>query len=896
MRYLRVGATSFGPLHGEELEFGPGLNIVVGPNEARKSSWHAAMYSGLCGRRRGKGRAGQDELSFESRHRPWNRAEWVVRAEIELDDGRAIELRHDLDGRRSDVIDLEFGRPVDDDIMFDGSPDGSRWLGLDRRTFLATACIRQAEILAVAEESEGLKQLLQRAASTLGGEMTAAGAIEALTQFKREHVGRDQTNATRPLRKAKVALVDSIEAHQHTTEAHQQYQQLLAQVDRAAAELEIADHDLLAAVKQAESVAAAQELEELEGLVQLAERVASLGVSPRGDSDLDALRDALAQWSVTVAPRPLVGPAADEIEAAIAAIPSPLVGDAAVDAEVADVSSRLAEARAMLDSLTEPPPAGVVDPELDRAVEIAQVAVAPTPAAPLDVVSEYERLSILRKAHQRQLVLSRGAVRLAATGGLVAIVLALVGTLPIAAVVGGGSALVGLASTLLALSTRTSSADRLAELEHVLSEHERRSVDHVERSHKAQAWLADHDLPADPTEVANIVSARDVGHARYMQWIDRKSERESRASEVAVSLSMLLEAKGFTGTDVDEAMRHYLAYVSLVAENRVARGALPQLEERLRHARSTEVEHAEHRARRESAAAQLIEAVGALGVEVDGGDRAAEAAEELIADQDSLREQARRAEQFDTELMTRLDGRELADVVARIAELECAGTLSSLSRSADPADVERAHSRRNDLRERLAETRGRLAAVEEASVDTAAATARVELARREVTRVEQLGETLDLTCQYLQQAEEEAYRTVAPRLAHEVNQHLGALTGGRYSDARIDPEELTVRVRDENGEMRDADKLSHGTAEQIHLLLRVAMARTLTQPGESCPLLIDDATVHADESRTAAILDLLLELSSERQVVLFSQETIVRTWAETNLDGGAHRLIDLEVA
>ena len=234
MRYLRVGATSFGPLHGEELEFGPGLNIVVGPNEARKSSWHAAMYSGLCGRRRGKGRAGQDELSFESRHRPWNRAEWVVRAEIELDDGRAIELRHDLDGRRSDVIDLEFGRPVDDDIMFDGSPDGSRWLGLDRRTFLATACIRQAEILAVAEESEGLKQLLQRAASTLGGEMTAAGAIEALTQFKREHVGRDQTNATRPLRKAKVALVDSIEAHQHTTEAHQQYQQLLAQVDRAA--------------------------------------------------------------------------------------------------------------------------------------------------------------------------------------------------------------------------------------------------------------------------------------------------------------------------------------------------------------------------------------------------------------------------------------------------------------------------------------------------------------------------------------------------------------------------------------------------------------------------------------------------------------------------------------
>ena len=896
MRYLRVGATSFGPLHGEELEFGPGLNIVVGPNEARKSSWHAAMYSGLCGRRRGKGRAGQDELTFENRHRPWNRAEWVVRAEVELDDGRSIELRHDLDGRRSDVIDLEFGRPVDDDIIFDGSPDGSRWLGLDRRTFLATACIRQAEILAVAEESDGLKQLLQRAASTLGGDMTAAGAIDALTQFKREHVGRDQANATRPLRKAKLALADSIEAHQHTTEAHHQYQQLLAQVDRAAAELEVADHDLRSALKQAESEAAARELDELEGLVRLGERVAALDVSPRADTDLDDLRDALAHWSVTVAPRPLSGPTAVEIEAAIAAVPSPIVGDSAVDANVADVSSRLAEAQAMLDSLTEPPSAGVVDPELDRAVEIAQVAVAPTPAAPLDVVSEYERLSILRKAHERQLVLSRGAVRLAAGGAVAAIVFALLGTLPIAIVVGGGSALVGLASTLLARSTRTSSADRLVELEQALSEHERRSVEHVERSRRAQAWLAEHDLPTDPAEVANIVGARDVSHARYMQWIDRKSEREARASEVAVSLSELLESKGFAGTDVDEAMRLYLAHVSVAAENRDARQLLPQLEERLRHARSAEADHAEHRDRRQRAAAHLISAVAALGAEADDGDRAAEAAEALIADQESVREKARRAEQLNTELSTRLDGRDLCEIESRVSELRSADASLAAIHRAGPADVERARSRQNDLRERLAEARGRLAAVEEASVDTAAATARVELARREVARVEQLGQTLDLTCQYLQQAEEEAYRTVAPRLAHEVNQHLGALTGGRYSDARIDPEELTVRVRDENGEMRDADKLSHGTAEQIHLLLRVAMARTLTQPGESCPLLIDDATVHADESRTAAILDLLLELSRERQVVLFSQEMSVRTWAERRLDTDRHRLIDLEVA
>ena len=55
---------------------------------------------------------------------------------------------------------------VSGEIIYDGAPDGSRWLGLNRDTFGATAIIRQSEVLAVVENAEMLQEALQSAAAT----------------------------------------------------------------------------------------------------------------------------------------------------------------------------------------------------------------------------------------------------------------------------------------------------------------------------------------------------------------------------------------------------------------------------------------------------------------------------------------------------------------------------------------------------------------------------------------------------------------------------------------------------------------------------------------------------------------------------------------------------------
>src|SRR6266508_2578928 len=122
------------------------MTLIHGPNDAGKSSWHAALYFALCGVRRGKGRPTKDEQDLVSFHKPWDRDQWEVAVELVLElDGRKIELHQDLAGKVDcRAVDVVLGRDVSNEIM-DGTPAASKWLGLDRLSFLATACVRQAD-------------------------------------------------------------------------------------------------------------------------------------------------------------------------------------------------------------------------------------------------------------------------------------------------------------------------------------------------------------------------------------------------------------------------------------------------------------------------------------------------------------------------------------------------------------------------------------------------------------------------------------------------------------------------------------------------------------------------------------------------------------------------------
>ena len=201
MHVERVEAHAFGPLQGDTLELGPGCNVIHGPNESGKSSWHTALTTALGGRRRGRGRPAAEQ-DFADRHRPWSGGRWAVGARLRLADGRLVTIHQDLDDPSRCQAHDQSGRPVLDEILTDGMPDASRWLGLDREAFRACASVRQADVARLEGDATALQHYLQQAATTRKAESTAGAALDRLRSFKGEAVGTDRRNAVKPLRRA----------------------------------------------------------------------------------------------------------------------------------------------------------------------------------------------------------------------------------------------------------------------------------------------------------------------------------------------------------------------------------------------------------------------------------------------------------------------------------------------------------------------------------------------------------------------------------------------------------------------------------------------------------------------------------------------------------------------
>lgn len=69
---------------------------------------------------------------------------------------------------------------------------------------------------------------------------------------------------------------------------------------------------------------------------------------------------------------------------------------------------------------------------------------------------------------------------------------------------------------------------------------------------------------------------------------------------------------------------------------------------------------------------------------------------------------------------------------------------------------------------------------------------------------------------------------------------------------------------------RECLSLSQGTVDELYFALRLALFETIVPEENSPPLVLDDVFVNFDDERMKRALDLLLEKSRERQIILFS--------------------------
>ncbi|MEE8537210.1 MAG: AAA family ATPase [Acidobacteriota bacterium] len=363
MRIESVSITAFGPFKDKTLTFSPRMTVVHGPNEAGKSTWHSAVYAALCGIRRAAGKRKEDK-EFEERHRPWDSEDWRVGARILLADGRRVKIDQELVHRvdcKAQLLDAE-GLEADDlsqEIINEGTPDASRWLGLDRRSFLSTACVRQAELARTTEDSEELQVQLQRAAATGGTDATAAAALEAIDDFLSEHVGLDRANSTRPLRRATVRLAEAHEALEHAATEHADYLKLAAATEDARRNRDTATQR----VRRAEALLASREAE---SATEDCKRARALTARSSGGPPPDAFAEtslteqavtALAEWRNRPTPRVPSGPSSAELRRELTELPEEPSGDLEPSASVLTAESDYRAAMQRLQIHKEPAPA-----------------------------------------------------------------------------------------------------------------------------------------------------------------------------------------------------------------------------------------------------------------------------------------------------------------------------------------------------------------------------------------------------------------------------------------------------------------------------------------------------------------------------------------------------------
>jgi AAA domain len=350
MRIDQVLAKAFGPLRDQTLVLAPGMNVIFGPNEAGKSSWHAALATGLCGRRRSRGQT-TEARRFEARHRPWTGGTWRVGAMITLEDGRMMELSHELDAAIDcSARDMVLGSDVSNEIMFDGAPDGSRWLGLDRRAFLATACVGQAELASIADDPQLLQTHIQRAVAGRSTDPTANRALDILREFRREHVGVDQANSIKPLRRAKDRLRTAQSRLERAREEHRAFlgKEAAVAAARLRAELALASVERLkAALHEERYRVLARNVERTEEILA---RVPERPVDPTDPDRLEAARGAVAKWEAAPAMPSLEGRSVAQLEAELAILADVGDGDLTEAPAIVERAQRLREAELRIGS------------------------------------------------------------------------------------------------------------------------------------------------------------------------------------------------------------------------------------------------------------------------------------------------------------------------------------------------------------------------------------------------------------------------------------------------------------------------------------------------------------------------------------------------------------------
>lgn len=157
----------------------------------------------------------------------------------------------------------------------------------------------------------------------------------------------------------------------------------------------------------------------------------------------------------------------------------------------------------------------------------------------------------------------------------------------------------------------------------------------------------------------------------------------------------------------------------------------------------------------------------------------------------------------------------------------------------------------------------------------------VERLRAELDGLDTFDRALALAASTVSRLTREAHQAFARRLETYAAPALRDVTGGRYSEIRVDPTTFVVKARvPETDQIVDLESLSAGTRDQVYLIIRIAMARMFAEGLELPPLLLDDPFAYWDDTRIARCIPIIAYNAFDAQTILFTASPELAAVAE----------------
>lgn len=188
------------------------------------------------------------------------------------------------------------------------------------------------------------------------------------------------------------------------------------------------------------------------------------------------------------------------------------------------------------------------------------------------------------------------------------------------------------------------------------------------------------------------------------------------------------------------------------------------------------------------------------------------------------------------------------------------------------------------LQQQLHTLQGRITALG----DAAALSAALEEKRAERESLRKEYDALALALEVMTDANTVLQTRFSPALGEKAASIFTKLTKEKYNRVLLDRKMSPSALQNGDSISRAVTSLSQGAADQLYLAVRLAVCDMVLPQEKRIPICLDDALVTFDDTRMAAALDYLVELSKSRQILLFTCQKREHTYLKAAHPGQYH--------